>query len=122
MTTYCAAFLRPGTSWNPDKTVREQPFWNEHTRFMDSLFEQGTIILAGPFADRSGSMVNVAADNAGGFATYSEATPGRNKTFWSSSCSPYFTTPCFFKNSPSAAFTSFVFSMNRKCPTPSNSR
>ena len=64
MTTYYAAFLRPGTLWNPDKTVREQPFWNEHARFMDALFEEGKIILAGPFADRTGSLVIVAADNA----------------------------------------------------------
>jgi uncharacterized protein len=64
MTTYYAAFLRPGTHWEPDKTVREQPFWNEHANFMDALFEQRTIILAGPFADRSGSLVIVAADNA----------------------------------------------------------
>ena len=30
---------------------------------MDSLFEEGVIILAGPFADRTGSMVIVTADN-----------------------------------------------------------
>jgi len=36
MTTYYAALLRPGALWNPDKTVREQPFWDEHARFMDS--------------------------------------------------------------------------------------
>ena len=62
--TYYAAFLRPGSLWNPDKAVREQPFWDEHARFMDALFEQGMIILGGPFADRSGSLVIVAADSA----------------------------------------------------------
>ena len=61
---YYAAFLKPGMLWNPDKPVREQPFWDEHARFMDSLFETGVIILAGPFSDRTGSMVIVAADNA----------------------------------------------------------
>jgi uncharacterized protein YciI len=64
MTTYYAAFLRPGTLWNPDKSAREQPFWDEHARFMDSLFEQGTIVLGGLFADGTGSLVVVAADNA----------------------------------------------------------
>jgi uncharacterized protein len=62
--TYYAAFLRPGSLWNPDKPVREQPFWDEHARFMDALFEQGLIILGGPFADRTGSLVIVAADSA----------------------------------------------------------
>jgi uncharacterized protein len=64
MTTYYAAFLRPGTRWNPDKTAREQPFWDDHARFMDALFETGAIILGGPFADRTGSLVIVAADSA----------------------------------------------------------
>lgn len=64
MTTYYAAFLRPGALWNPDKSVREQLFWDEHARFMDSLFETGVVVLAGPFADKTGSMVIVSADNA----------------------------------------------------------
>ena len=64
MMTYYAAFLRPGSLWNPDKTAREQPFWDEHARFMDALFEKGLIILGGPFADRTGSLVIVAADSA----------------------------------------------------------
>jgi uncharacterized protein len=64
MMTYYAAFLRPGSLWNPDKTAREQPFWDEHARFMDALFEEGLIILGGPFADRTGSLVIVVAGNA----------------------------------------------------------
>jgi len=66
MTTYYATLLRPGKLWNPEKAVREQPFWDEHARFMDSLFEAGAVILGGPFADRTGSMVIVTADNAAG--------------------------------------------------------
>lgn len=64
MTTYYATFLQPGKSWDPDKSVREQPYWDEHAHFMDSLFETGVVTLAGPFADGTGSMVIVAADNA----------------------------------------------------------
>lgn len=65
MTTYYVTLLRPASLWNPDKAVREQPFWDEHARFMDSLFEAGVVVLAGPFADRTGSMVIVTADNPG---------------------------------------------------------
>jgi uncharacterized protein YciI len=64
MTTFYAAFLRPGTRWDPQKPVREQLYWDAHARFMDALFETGAIILAGPFADRSGSLVIVSADSA----------------------------------------------------------
>jgi uncharacterized protein YciI len=63
MTTYYAAFLRPGSLWDPEKAVREQAFWDEHARHMDSLFETGAIILGGPFADRTGAMVIVRAQS-----------------------------------------------------------
>ena len=58
-----AVFLRRGSRWNPDKPVREQAYWDDHARFMDSLFEAGKVILAGPFADGSGSMVILAAES-----------------------------------------------------------
>lgn len=58
-----AVFLRPGSQWNPDKPVREQAYWDEHARFMDSLFDGGRVILGGPFADGSGSMVILAAES-----------------------------------------------------------
>jgi uncharacterized protein len=64
MTTYYAAFLRPGALWNPDKTAREQPFWDDHARFMDDLFDAGVVVLGGPFADRTGSLVIVKAADA----------------------------------------------------------
>jgi uncharacterized protein YciI len=64
MMTLYAAFLRPGRRWDPDKPVRQQPFWDEHARYMDALFETRVIVLGGPFADRTGSLVIVKADNA----------------------------------------------------------
>ena len=64
MTTYYAAFLRPGSRWDPDKPVREQPLWDEHARYMDALFETGVVVLGGPFVDRSGSMVILEAGSA----------------------------------------------------------
>jgi uncharacterized protein YciI len=64
MTTLYAAFLRPGKLWDPDKPVREQAFWDDHARYMDAVFETGVIILGGPFADRSGALVIIAAKSA----------------------------------------------------------
>lgn len=58
-----AVFLRPGPQWNPELPVRKQAYWDEHARFMDALFDAGRIILAGPFADGSGSMVILAAES-----------------------------------------------------------
>lgn len=59
-----AVFLSHGSQWNPDLPVRQQAYWDEHARFMDTLFEAGAVILAGPFADGSGSMVILTADSA----------------------------------------------------------
>ena len=59
-----AIFQRHGSQWNPDRPVREQAFWDEHARFVDALFAAGTVILAGPFADGSGSLAIVTAESA----------------------------------------------------------
>jgi uncharacterized protein len=53
----------PGPAWVEGKTVREQPYWAEHAAFMDPLFENGMVILGGPFADATGSLVIVEAEN-----------------------------------------------------------
>lgn len=49
----------PGPAWVVGKTVREQAYWTEHAAFMDPLFENGTVIMGGPFVDGTGSLVLV---------------------------------------------------------------
>lgn len=49
----------PGPAWIMGKTVREQTYWAEHAAFMDRLFENGTVIMGGPFADGTGALVLV---------------------------------------------------------------
>jgi uncharacterized protein YciI len=56
-------FWAPGPAWVSGKTVREQPYWDQHAAFMDSLFENGMVLLGGPFADATGSLVVVEAEN-----------------------------------------------------------
>jgi uncharacterized protein YciI len=63
-TTYYAAFMRPGSRWDPAKPVREQAYWDDHARYMDARFAEGKVVLAGPFADRTGALVIVKAENA----------------------------------------------------------
>lgn len=53
----------PGANWVAGKTSREQPYWTEHAAFMDALFEDGTVIMGGPFADYSNIMVIVEASD-----------------------------------------------------------
>ena len=58
-----AVHLRHGSRWNPELPVRKQAHWAEHARFMDALFDACHVILAGPFADDSGSMVILLAES-----------------------------------------------------------
>lgn len=63
MTKTIAVFLVPGSHWNPDLPVRQQAYWDEHASFMDALFKAGAVILGGPFAHGSGSMVMLKAES-----------------------------------------------------------
>ena len=58
-----ATFFSPGLAWIAGKTSRQQPYWTEHAAFMDKLFEDGTVILGGPYADYTGFLVIVEALN-----------------------------------------------------------
>jgi hypothetical protein len=55
-------FRDPGPSWVPGVPTRRQPLWDEHAAFMDRLFEQGRIVLGGPYADFSRALLVVQAD------------------------------------------------------------
>jgi uncharacterized protein YciI len=57
-----------GPAWVEGKSVREQPYWDEHATFMDRLFEDGMVVLGGPFADGTGSMVIIEAESEDGLA------------------------------------------------------
>ena len=59
----------PGAAWTAGKTVREQAYWPEHAEFMDRLFENGTVIMGGPFSDGTGSLVIVEAEEMNEVAT-----------------------------------------------------
>ena len=62
--TFFAVFQRPGSRWDPDRNVRDQAQWDRHASHMDALFDRGLVVLGGPFADRTGSMVIVRAQDA----------------------------------------------------------
>ena len=41
----------PGPKWDRSLPRREQPGWDEHAAFIDSLAEQGVVVLGGPLGD-----------------------------------------------------------------------
>jgi uncharacterized protein YciI len=48
--------FQAGPTWTSGG-VREQPDWDAHAEFVDALVANGTMVMGGPFADNSGSMI-----------------------------------------------------------------
>jgi uncharacterized protein YciI len=65
MTTLFLVFRAPGPAWVPGRPTRQQPLWDEHAVFMDRLFEQGRIVLAGPYSGDGRALIIVQAQDAG---------------------------------------------------------
>ncbi len=47
---YFAVRLERGGPWDWTRDLREQAGWDEHARFMDSLVNEGFVVLGGPLA------------------------------------------------------------------------
>ncbi|HYH13352.1 MAG TPA: YciI family protein [Thermomicrobiales bacterium] len=43
------------------KGPREQPYWDEHARFIDRLVDAGFIVMGGPLVDEGGALLIVDA-------------------------------------------------------------
>jgi uncharacterized protein YciI len=42
---------RTGPEWDPSKPMEQQSGWDEHAAFMDSLVDDGFLVLGGPLDD-----------------------------------------------------------------------
>ena len=51
MTTYFLGLLRRGSTWTPEETDETERIQNEHLAHIRQMFEDGALILAGPFTD-----------------------------------------------------------------------
>jgi uncharacterized protein YciI len=51
MAMFLVHLRRDGSEWDRTKPMEEQSGWDEHAAFMDSLVEEGTIVLGGPLDD-----------------------------------------------------------------------
>ena len=50
---YFVVISEQGAAWNTKLSMREQNQWSEHASFMNSLVDQGFVILGGPIKDPS---------------------------------------------------------------------
>ena len=51
------AISSAGSSRDFSKGTREQPFWDEHAKFIDQLVEEGFILMGGPLEDEGGALL-----------------------------------------------------------------
>jgi uncharacterized protein YciI len=61
MRTVFLVVREPGMAWLRGKSLREQPEWDAHARFMDELFGAGRLLFGGPLPDVPGKVVLVIA-------------------------------------------------------------
>ena len=73
--TYFVVTRVPGPAWDTARRMREQERWDDHAAFMDSLAEEGWIVLGGPLGDDSRFMHVVAAASAEEVEARLEADP-----------------------------------------------
>jgi uncharacterized protein YciI len=57
------AISSAGPNRDFSKGTREQPFWDEHAKFIDQLVDDGFILMGGPLVDGGGALLIVKADD-----------------------------------------------------------
>jgi uncharacterized protein YciI len=48
---YFVVINEQGSAWKAERTMREQSLWAEHAAFMNSLVDEGFVVLGGPIKD-----------------------------------------------------------------------
>jgi hypothetical protein len=51
MADYFLVTIARGPAWDPARSRRNQPGWDEHAAFMDALTAEGIVVLGGPVGD-----------------------------------------------------------------------
>jgi uncharacterized protein YciI len=61
---FFAVRLERGGPWDWSRDLREQDGWDEHARFMDSLVDDGFILIGGPLEDGRDVLHAISAPSA----------------------------------------------------------
>jgi uncharacterized protein YciI len=76
MTTRPFAVTRShGPAWDESRPLEEQKAWAEHAAFMDALYADGFIVLAGPLEGRREALIIVRATDAAQIQSRLDADP-----------------------------------------------
>lgn len=61
--TYYAVLRERGENWDARLPMRKQEQWEEHAAFMDSLADDGFVVLGGPLGDGEKILLIIAAES-----------------------------------------------------------
>jgi len=64
-----------GPAWDPARTLVEQKEWQAHATFMDALFDEGFVLLAGPPEGSPDALIVMRAASAEQIASRLAADP-----------------------------------------------
>jgi uncharacterized protein YciI len=59
-----AVIRRHGAAWLPGRPLEEQPSWEGHAHFMDALYTEGFVVLAGPLGNDDALIILRATSSA----------------------------------------------------------
>lgn len=63
MATFLVMLRRSGPLWDASRPMEEQSDWREHASFMDTLVDEGFVVLGGPLADEHRVVLVVEAES-----------------------------------------------------------
>jgi uncharacterized protein YciI len=63
MSMFHVVLARTGPEWDRSKPLEEQSGWDDHAAFMDSLVDDGFIVLGGPLEDEIRTVHAVEAES-----------------------------------------------------------
>ncbi|WP_433750416.1 YciI family protein [Falsibacillus pallidus] len=56
-------YLTRGPKWKEEVSLHNQPFMPEHAVYVQKKFDEGKILLAGPFGDQTGGAIIIDAES-----------------------------------------------------------
>lgn len=59
MRTVYLVVREPGKGWIQDRPAAEQPYWLEHSAYLEELFDLGLVLFGGPLVEAPGKRVMV---------------------------------------------------------------
>ncbi|PPA68919.1 YciI family protein [Jeotgalibacillus proteolyticus] len=67
--------LTPGVKWVQDVLFHNQPYMPEHAVYVQDHYNQGKVLMAGPFGDLSGGAIVIDVENEEEIICFAEHDP-----------------------------------------------